>query len=323
MLGRRLNQDSFQRNLSFDFGQTYKVDSLGNNFEAGRFRSGPAAANSADGKTQVVMGLGLDDEFWFAITEDVGNNWNAWNRISTRKTFKGAPSVTLNLTGNAIYVMGRDGDDFYWFNKSSDHGKTWDQWRRIGSGVFDSSPAIAFVKQRSVPGKPHPNMLVVAGLGTDKRVWTTRFADTDALTNQAWQPIRAGSKDHPTREFTSAPAMTCGIHENILLICRASDLLFWYAESGDGGKEFMVGTVWQRFGKPESGRVSYNSDGKRSGDLQDMYSAPAVVSDGDTRLLLGLSPTLGMWRNHSALGTQDIWRPITQEPEPGFRMHYY
>ncbi|HXD34036.1 MAG TPA: hypothetical protein VN643_23150 [Pyrinomonadaceae bacterium] len=90
-----------------------------------------------------------------------------------------------------------------------------------------------------------------------------------------------------------------------------------------GGKEFLVGTVWQRFGKPDAGGVTYNSDGKRSGDLQDMYSAPAVVATNDTRLVLGLSPTLGLWRNQCALGDHEIWRPITQEPERGFRMHYY
>ena len=325
VLGRRLNEDSFQRNNSDDFGQTYKVDSSGGTFEAGRFRSGPAAANSADGNTQLVAGLGLDNEIWFAFSENAGATWIGWKKISRSKAFKGAPAVTLSLSGKTIYVVGRDDDDFYWFTKSSDRGATWDQWQRIGGGIFHSSPSMVLVKKRSAPGQSNPNVLVVAGLGTDNRVWTTRFADSASLAGQDWHPIRAGAKDHPTRAFTSAPAMTSGIHEDILLVCRADDLLFWYVQSLDGGEEFAAGTVWQRFGRPDKGAVGYNDKNERRGDLQDMYSAPAVVASNDLeqRLILGLSPTLGFWRNQCSRHEEEIWRPITQEPEPGFRMHYY
>lgn len=319
VFGRRLDADNFERNHSDDFGKTYKVENVGN-FAAGRFKSGPAAASALDGKIQCVAGLGLDNEIWFAISTNNGSNWVAWNRISKRKTFKSAPAVALSNDGVHLYVVGRDDENFYWFNKSADRGESWGSWERIGRGVFHSSPAMVSVKSP----RGAAAVLVVAGLGTDKRVWTARFQDSESLANQDWSPIRAGEKDSPTGGFTSAPAMASDGNQKILLVCRAADLLYRSVESFDGGREFQVGTVWHLLGKSNSGAVRY-PDGKRSGDLQDMYSAPAVVvsNDMETRLVIGLSPTLGLWRNRYRRHEQATWHPITKEPEQPTRMHYY
>ncbi|HVG38748.1 MAG TPA: hypothetical protein VM870_05650, partial [Pyrinomonadaceae bacterium] len=267
VFGRILNEGSYRRNRSADFGRHYETDNSGN-FDEGRFLSGPAAASADGGAIQCVAGLGLDHEIWFALSRDGGDSWVAWNRISARKKFKSAPAVALNADGTKIYVVGRDEDNFYWFTKSADpNGAAWSDWRRVGTSAFLSSPAIVHLSERVMLGGGSPDVLVVAGLGSDQRVWTTRFRDSasaESLAGHDWTPIRAGSEDHPTAAFTSAPAMTSDGRLEILLVCRANDLRFWGISSFDGGREFGVGTVWLSFGRPERGRVRYDEeDGER------------------------------------------------------------
>ncbi len=323
VFARRVDGDIFGRMRSTDFGKTFKAKT-GGGFDAGIFRAGPSASNSANGKTWCVAGLGLDDEVWFNVTKNAGSSWAGWTRVAKRKTFRGAPAVAVAANGSALYVVARADSKHYWFSRSADSGKTWADWRRIGAGVFHSSPAIVRLSQaRTRP--PLPDILVVAGLGTDKRVWVSRFAADEGLTNQAWAPIAAGPKSEATVRFTSAPALASDGKDEIVLVCRASDLRYWRANSFDGGRTFKVGTIWQPHGKPGGGKVRYNAAGKRSGDLQRLHSAPALVASDDmeTRVLFGLTPTLALWANRHTRHAVAIWRPTTDEPEIDLRVFYY
>ena len=266
VFARRADGDIFGHMRSTDFGKTFNAKT-GGGFDAGIFGAGPSASNSADGKTWCVAGLGLDEEVWFNVTKDAGSSWAGWLRIAKRKKFRGAPAVAVDAAGQAIYVVARAASKHYWFIRSADGGQTWSDWRRIGAGVFHSSPSIVRLSPAMVR-PPLPDALVVAGLGTDKRVWICRFTATEILSDQAWAPIAAGPESDPTVRFTSAPAMAGDGKDEIVLACRATDLRYWRANSFDGGRTFMVGTIWQPHGKPGSGRVRYNAEGKRSGDLQ-------------------------------------------------------
>lgn len=314
---------SVGRMRSTDFGKTFNAKT-GDSFAAGTFRAGPSASNSADGRAWCVAGLGLDDEVWFNVTQDAGSTWAGWLRIAKRKKFRGAPAVAVDADGQAIYVVARAASKHYWFIRSADGGQTWSDWRRVGAGVFHSSPSIVRLSPAMVR-PPLPDVLVVAGLGTDKRVWVCRFTATEILSDQAWAPIAAGSQSDATVRFTSAPTMAGNGKDEIVLVCRANDLRYWRVNSFDGGRSFMVGTIWQPHGKPGSGRVRYGADGKRSGDLQRMYSAPALVASDDmeTRVLFGLTPTLALWRNRHTRQAVAIWRPTTEEPEIDLRVFHY
>ncbi len=118
--------------------------------------------------------------------------------------------------------------------------------------------------------------------------------------------------------------MTSDGQQKVLLVCRAKDLLYWRCESFDGGSEFKAGTSWMPIGRAGDGRVKY-PDGERQGDLQDLYSAPAIVATGDmeTWLLAGLSPTLSLWRNRCTRHERARWRPMGDEPEKDLRPHFY
>jgi hypothetical protein len=323
VFARRLDGDFFQRKQSNDFGLTYKAVP-GGDFGKGVFRSGPAAASAVGGTIQCAAGLGTDDEIWCSVSGNAGATWGAWTRIAQRKKFASAPAVALSTNGSSLYVVGRDDNDFYWFNSSEDRGRSWSEWRPIGRGVFHSSPAIVRLSDPRLPLQPF-DVLVAAGLGTDKRVYTTRFSATERLDDQVWSPISGNPESTPASEFTSAPAMATDGREQILIVCRARNLLYWRAMSFDAGRNFHTGTSWLNVGEPGRGPVRYDRNGSRRGDLQDMYSAPAVVASDDMErwLLFGLSPTLGLWRNQCTRSDPDIWRPTTAEPEPAARVQYY
>lgn len=321
---RRVDGGNIERMRSSDFGKTFTPQVSGSFFK-GAFKSGPSASSSADRETWCVAGLGLDDEVWFAVSGNAGGSWGGWTRVSRRKTFVGAPAVTVSADGTALHLTARDASDAYWFTSSDDQGATWRAWQRIGKGVFHSSPAMVRVAPKLLTNPPQPDIVVVAGLGTDKRVWFTRFSAHGNLSQQDWKPIVAGSEDHATARFTSAPAMVSNGKDDVLLVCRAGDLRYWRVESFDGGKQFKVGTVWLPHGKPDRGRVRYNDDDERSGDLQRMYSAPAIVASDDmeTRVMFGLTPTLSLWRNRHKRHANAIWRSTKTEPEGDIRPFYY
>ena len=323
VFARRVDGDFFEPMRTNDFGKTFKSVS-NSSFAAGVFKAGPAAANSSDAKTWCVAGLGLDDEVWFNVSANAGGAWGGWRRIGQRKKFRGAPAVAVDATGGSIYVVARAATKHYWFSRSADQGTTWAAWQRIGGGVFHSSPAIVRLSP-AVTRPPLPDVLVVAGLGTDKRVWVSRLTASESLADQSWAPIAAGPENHATGRFTSAPAMCCDGKEEIVLACRAGDLRYWRVNSFDGGRTFMVGTSWQPHGKPSNGKVRYNAAGKRSGDLQRLYSAPALVASNDmeTRVLFGLTPTLALWRNRHTRQAVASWVPTTGEPETDLRVFYY
>ena len=134
--------------------------------------------------------------------------------------------------------------------------------------------------------------------------------------------LLGGDELHPV-----ATAKTISVSDGkqkVILACRGRNLRFWRAESSDAGQHFKVGTVWQPFGRPDKGRVRYDNN-DRSGDLQEMFSAPAIAAsdDMDDWLVLGLSPTLTVWRNKCSRGAPAVWHALNPEPEQDLRPHFY
>jgi hypothetical protein len=321
---RRLDGDHFARRRSDNFGGEWSVVQS-TAFSSRDFKSGPGAASAAGGARQCVAGRSTDDEIWFNYSEDAGAAWRGWTRVSQRRTFISSPAVALSHDGNTIYLTARESDNTYWLTQSTNRGETWAPWRRIGTGVFHSSPAMVCLSVPERPTGKRVDHLVVAGLGTNKRVYFTRLDPDATFEGQDWDPISPGSDGHPTSEFTSAPAMASDGRDHVVLVCRARNLLFWRCESHDGGRRFKVGTSWQPIGRPDDGRVRYESDGDRRGDLQDMYSAPAIAAsdDMDAWVLTGLTPTLSLWSNKSTRQASGRWRSVAEEPEKDLRPHFY
>lgn len=321
LVARRLFDNAFEVQTAEEFGKQFKlqVGKMG-----GRaFRSGPGAASSNDGTVQCIAGRINTDRFMFRLSRDAGNTFTPWTRVGGARTFRGAPAVALSPDGKMIYLVGRGADDRYWFTRSANHGVRWSAWRPCGSATFRTSPAAVCLRELQL-GKPPKYTLVVAGLRNDNRIYTTRFLDSGPAANQAWKAVSTGPNNDPTAGFTSAPALTANLAGQILLVCRASDLRYWRADSFDRGRNFLVGTTWARIGKPSAGRVRYAADGTRSGDLQRMFSAPAATTREDMQsiLIVGMSPTLGLWRNRSNRDRR-TWKPTLVEPEPPAREHYY
>jgi len=283
-------------------------------FDGGVFTSGPAAASSSDGKLQCVAGRGTDARIWVSLSQDSGAKWPGWNPILAKTFHASAPAVAISENGQHIYAVARDTANAYWFSHSGDRGGTWAAWQMMGTGVFHSSPAMVRITDLDSRGVPH-DFLVVAGLGTDNRVWTTRFAAGSALDKLGWQAVPAGLVVSTNKSFTSAPALAVNGAGKIVLFCRGRNNLFWFVESATKGRDFLA-TEWRHIGRPDTGSIRYPK-GKRVGDLQANYSAPAVVASASPAgwLVAGLSATLGLWYTHETGPSQELWRPVTSEPE--------
>ena len=321
LIARRLDGNAFEVQTAEEFGKQFKVrvGKMG-----GRaFRSGPGAASSNDGTVQCVAGRINTDRFMFRLSRDAGSKFSPWTNVSGSRTFRGAPAVAISPDGKKIYIVGRGEDDRYWFTRSANDGGNWSAWKACGNATFRTSPAAVCLRELQL-GKPPKYTLVAAGLRNDNRIYTTRFLDSGPATNQAWKAVRTGTDSEPTAAFTSAPALTANLDGRVLLVCRATDLRYWHADSFDRGRNFLVGTIWHRVGIPSAGKVEFTAAGKRSGDLQRMFSAPAVVTREDMQsvLIVGMSPTLGLWRNRSNRDAQ-TWKSTLSEPEPDLRVHFY
>lgn len=323
LLARRLDGNFFEMQTAEEFGKAFDV-AVGK-MGSRAFRSGPAAASAVDGSVQCVAGRINTDRFMFRLSRDAGSHFTAWKNVGGTKKFRGAPAVVLSTDGEKIYIVGRGEDDRYWYTSSANDGRRWSTWEACGTATFRTSPAAVCVREL-VLGKPVKHILVVAGLRGDNRIWTTRFTDAGPAKNQSWKFIGTGPNNHPTAGFNSAPSMTANLKGQILLVCRASDMRYWRADSFDRGRHFLVGTTWARIGIPSDGPVAYTGTSKkRKGDLQAMFSAPAVVAreDMESMLMVGLSPTLGLWRNRSLRTNHQTWKPTLTEPESDARVHFY
>jgi hypothetical protein len=321
LVARRLDTNAFEMQSAEEFGKRFSIN-LGK--MGGRaFRSGPGAGSSNDGKVQCIAGRINTDRFMFRFSRDAGVKFTPWRNVGGTRTFRGAPAVVVSPDGKKLYIVGRGEDDRYWFTRSEDGGGNWSAWQACGSATFKTSPAAVCVRELRL-GEPPKYTIVVAGLRNDNRIWTTRFLDSGPASDEGWKFVGTGPNDSPTAGFNSAPSLFANLDGQILLVCRAANLRYWYANSFDRGRTFLVGTTWARIGIPGAGRVEY-TDGERSGDLQRMFSAPAVVAREDMRsiLIVGMSPTLGLWRNRFNRENPQTWVPTLIEPEPQARNHYY
>ena len=223
--------------------------------------------------------------------------------------------------------MARDEQDRLLYSFSGDFGSTFSPWRAIGDMTFASSPAIVVINADWPAATVKLPQVVVAVLGKDRKIWRTRFPISSDPREIKWKPLQVGIETGPVFAFTSAPALALS-EDGTRVVCTARGANYRYHTSWifDAGVEISQGTLWQPMGDPDTGRVRYRgSDNERRGDLQRMYSSPALVLSGPTRStrVFGLSTNLSLWRIRYDGIDKRLWRPFTAEPEPGFRAHFF
>jgi hypothetical protein len=326
VFARRTEADNPVFYLSKDDGKTWEIVSKWE-LRQGVLHSGVSAYSSNAGMQQVVASLGSDDEIWFGTSSDGGKKWADWRRVEERRKFKGTPAVTCSPNGKGLHMIARDEQDRLLYSFSLDSGLTFSPWRRIGDMTFTSSPATVVINADWEEATVKLPQVVVAALGTDNKIWRTRFPINTDPREVKWKALQVGAQSGPVYAFTSAPALALS-EDGKQIVCAARGANYRYFTSWifDDGVEIAQGTLWQPMGDPDTGRVRYKGpERERRGDLQRMYSSPALVLSGPTKStrVFGLSTTLGLWRIRYAGMDKRLWRPLTAEPEPGFRSHYY
>jgi hypothetical protein len=215
----------------------------------GVFKSGPAAVLSSDGKSMHVFGLGMDDHFWRASSNNGGKNWQlAWKQMPNG-VFTTPPAAAMSTDGKNICVFGRGQNNKILMSRSIDAGNQWTAWEAIGQGLFVSGPAACC----SSDGK----RLYVFGTGQDNQVWWALSVDGGKSWQMAWSPIHSS-------EIESAPAAVCSDDgKKVRVFGRREDKRIFWASSDEGGGH------WQGWWGMKTGRfistpaVSMSRDGQR------------------------------------------------------------
>lgn len=214
----------------------------------GTFKSGPAAVLSSDGKLMHAFGLGMDDHFWRASSNNGGKNWQlAWKQMPNG-VFTSPPAAALSGDGKVVYVFGRGQSDKMSISKSTDAGSQWSKWSAIGQGLFISGPAACC----SSDGQ----RLYVFGTGRDNRIWWALSTSGGQTWHMAWSPILSGI-------LQSGPAAVCSDDgKKVRVFGRGNDRHIWWASSDDSGAHW---TGWFRMENGtfiSSPAVSMSRDGK-------------------------------------------------------------
>ncbi len=281
---------------SKDSGRTFESKGLFK--ETRRFRSGPGAAASADGRHRHVLGLSTDDHFFHTRSHDDGDSWTEWQEMG-EKEFESAPAVACSNDGKRVHVLGRARDDRFWHRASDDAGHQWNAWEPVREAEFRSSPALAVSRDGS--------RLLAFGIAQHK-VWHSASDDHGRHWTR-WEeipvPIAGSVYDEPMRKATSAPAAAFSFNgKTVHLVCRGIDRSFNWTESTDGGRTWP--SRWHRI----------------AGET--LNSSPALVLDGGSSpCYFGLGDDLTLQRCVGFGGTlvepEDPrleWQAVLRGPAP-------
>ena len=189
----------------------------------GLFQSGPSAGYV--GNRVMVVGLGLDDQYWYATAR-----WSTFGGFSAipNGTFASAPAVAASPNASQLVVFGRGGDDRIWYRKYSGGAWQGSGWTPIGSGLFNSAPAAVFTSNSKV---------FVVARGLDNKYYASQgtLGTTDTFTN--WSNYEGGVYD-------SGPAVASwggnrldvfGIGTDEALYHNGTDGVAWFGAKLDHG----------------------------------------------------------------------------------------
>lgn len=109
------------------------------------FKSGPAAG--AVNSSVMVVGLGLDNVYWYA-TESSGS-FSGYAPIDAGE-FASAPAVGVNTDKNTLVVFGLGTDGYLWYRKYTSGAWVGNGWSRIASKTFNSAPSAVFTNGNTV-----------------------------------------------------------------------------------------------------------------------------------------------------------------------------
>jgi hypothetical protein len=215
----------------------------------GKFKSGPAAVLSSDGKLMHCFGLGLDDHFWRAWSNDGGKDWQlAWKQMPNG-LFTSPPAAAMSGDGKFVKVFGRGRDDRIWMSSSVDGGNHWSSWEAIGQSLFISGPTACC----SSDGR----RLHVFGTGRDNRVYQTLSINGGKSWQTSWNSIHSATVD-------SAPAAVCSDDgKKVRVFARRGDKRIFWAMSDEGGFQWRGWWGMQTGKFISSPAVSMSRDGKR------------------------------------------------------------
>jgi hypothetical protein len=189
VFGRGLDTRVY-RAYSPDRGQTWSIPGAWEPIGSGVFRSGPAAALSADGNELHVFGRGTDDRIWRAYSTTGGKTWAyAWGPVGEH-AFASAPATVLSANGNQLHVFARGSDNKIWRTYSWNRGSTFSiDWSPVDgadlSPEFTHAPAATL----SADGKH----LHIFGRGKDGKVWRIHSQDGGKTWLGAWTAIDGGT----------------------------------------------------------------------------------------------------------------------------------
>jgi hypothetical protein len=175
------------------------------------FQDGPALARPAvQGAVMTGFGWGTDGQlYWSTQTNDGawGVNGAVWSTIPGGFTSRPA-AVGFNVSSgplvNGIAVVVRGNDNAYYLRIQDPLGNVTLGWTQIPFGIFSSAPAITFVPASSMT-QPK-NAIVVAGLGTDGKIYFNRntLGAGNTFSNSNWV---GWVQIQPNFSFTTAPSL--------------------------------------------------------------------------------------------------------------------
>jgi len=174
-----------------------------------QFQDGPALARPAGAATNTGFGWGTDGQmYWSTQANDGGWGVNGATWQTIPGGFSSRPAaVGFNVTGplaNKIALVVRGGDNAFWLRIVDQLGNVTLGWTQIPSGIFSSAPAITFVPASS--SSQPKNAIVVAGLGTDGKIYFNRntLAAGNTFSNSNWT---GWVQIQPSFSFTTAPSL--------------------------------------------------------------------------------------------------------------------
>src|ERR1051325_5547369 len=184
------------------------------------FQDGPALARPPGALADTGFGLGTGNQmYWSTQANDGGwgGTSSVWATIPGAFTSRPA-AVAFNvpsgpLVGKIALVV-RGSDSFFWMQIRDQLGNVALDWTQIPNGFFNSAPAITFVPASS--STQPKNALVVAGLGTDGKIWFNRntLGAGNTFSNSNWVGWAQIQPSGPS--FTTAPSLTYMIPHNFI-----------------------------------------------------------------------------------------------------------
>jgi hypothetical protein len=278
------------------------------------FQDGPALARPPGALADTGFGLGTDNQMYWSTEANAGG-WggtsSVWATIPGAFTSRPA-AVAFNvpsgpLVGKIALVV-RGSDTFFWMQIRDQLGNVDLDWTQIPNGFFNSAPTIAFVPASS--STQPKNALVVAGLGTDGKIWFNRntLGAGNTFSNSNWIGWAQIQPSGPS--FTTAPSLTYMIPRNFLF----PSLAIAAGQSGPGTTTFRFskfnGAGWSAWTNFNGSFVNGTGPALASADIGGLQAEVSAW---------GHATDHKMWKSTHVSSGNVNWTPMDPATTPTMR----